>query len=137
GLAYSTPDPSHLLNTRVSSMSAFPDRPGHFAEWLSARDDFAADPGPQAFVSRSVYGSYLSDLVEPWQGIANSPLHCLRGECVRITETPDGVMIHMADGSRFPATAAVLATGHVLPQRDPDDPLSDPWEPPAAHDPDG
>lgn len=137
GLAYSTPDPNHLLNTRVSSMSAFPDRPGHFAEWLSGRAGFSGDTGPQAFVSRSVYGSYLSDLVEPWRGVANSPLRCLKGECVRITETAEGVTIHMADGSHFAATAAVLATGHVLPQRDADDLLSDPWDAPSGHDPDG
>lgn len=30
GVAYATPDPNHLLNTRVSSMSAFPDDPDHF-----------------------------------------------------------------------------------------------------------
>ena len=36
GIAYSTSDPDHLLNTHASSMSAFPDRPDHFRDWLAA-----------------------------------------------------------------------------------------------------
>ncbi len=37
GLAYGTGNPAHLLNVRAANMSAFPDRPGHFEEWLSGR----------------------------------------------------------------------------------------------------
>src|SRR6202021_1619762 len=37
GLAYSTGNPSHLLNVRAANMSAFADDPGHFARWLSTQ----------------------------------------------------------------------------------------------------
>src|SRR3546814_7394408 len=36
GLAYSTGNPSHLLNVRASNMSAFADAPEHFLDWLLA-----------------------------------------------------------------------------------------------------
>jgi hypothetical protein len=35
GLAYSPSNPGHRVNTRSSNMSAFPDQPDHFVEWLS------------------------------------------------------------------------------------------------------
>ncbi|WP_430508807.1 FAD/NAD(P)-binding protein, partial [Escherichia coli] len=37
GVAYSTTDPDHLLNTRVHNMSGFADRPHHFLDWLRGR----------------------------------------------------------------------------------------------------
>ena len=37
GVAYATRDPAHLLNTRVANMSAYPQLPEHFLDWLRAR----------------------------------------------------------------------------------------------------
>ena len=37
GVAYSTPNPHHLLNVRVQNMSAFADEPDHFSRWVAAR----------------------------------------------------------------------------------------------------
>ena len=36
GLAYSTSNPSHLLNVRAANMSAFADDPDHFVRWLAS-----------------------------------------------------------------------------------------------------
>lgn len=65
GVAYSTGNPSHLLNTRVANMSAFPDEPADFLLWLW-RFDYEVDglpipPSGHAFVPRGVYGTYLED----------------------------------------------------------------------------
>src|SRR5215468_8359845 len=60
GRAYQASDPDHLLNVRTANMSAFPDRPSHFADWLKAQGEY---PGPHAFVSRGRYGDYLQDLL--------------------------------------------------------------------------
>ncbi|MFE3835526.1 FAD/NAD(P)-binding protein [Pseudogemmobacter sonorensis] len=65
GLAYSTPDPDHLLNTRVHSMSAYPADPHHFHRGLKARPE-GAGVTDRCFVSRATYGAYLSDLLRPW-----------------------------------------------------------------------
>lgn len=45
GVAYSTVNPSHLLNVRVANMSAFPDDPAHFLLWLW-RFDYHVDGLP-------------------------------------------------------------------------------------------
>src|SRR5512144_1843661 len=63
GVAYSTGNPSHLLNVRVANMSAYPDDPEHFLRWLGARDDltapFRAPPASgHAFAPRGLYGGY-------------------------------------------------------------------------------
>lgn len=65
GVAYSTGNPSHLLNVRVANMSAFPDDPADFLLWLW-RFDYHVDglpipPSGHAFVPRGVYGAYLED----------------------------------------------------------------------------
>ena len=44
GIAYSTKDPGHLLNTRVSNMSAFARDPDHFRRWLAARPSRSGTP---------------------------------------------------------------------------------------------
>ncbi len=63
GIAYSTANPDHLLNVRAANMSAFPDDPGHFWNWLNARREALGGlptcPDPFRFVPRQVYGNYI------------------------------------------------------------------------------
>src|SRR5258706_15355250 len=61
GLAYSTPFDDHLLNVPAGKMSAFPEEPEHFLNWLYAREWPGAAPG--LFAPRRIYGEYLSDLL--------------------------------------------------------------------------
>ena len=37
GAAYSTISPQHLLNVRAANMSAFPEAPSHFVDWLAGQ----------------------------------------------------------------------------------------------------
>ena len=63
GLAYGTPDPSHLLNVPAGGMSLFADQPTHFQEWLAARPDAPPPPGDggPVFAPRTLYGTYLEE----------------------------------------------------------------------------
>lgn len=125
GVAYSTTDPSHLLNTRVSNMSAFPDDPGHFLHWLETTGEAA--PDALGFVSRGLYGRYLADVLTPWRQ-PGGRLRCLRGECLRLEEPAGGgVRAHLADGRVAEGDIAILATGHSLPGTARDDVLHQPW----------
>ena len=56
---------AHLLNVRAANMSAFPDRPGHFEEWLAGADlgEGVVKTPAGTFVARGHYGSYLTDLL--------------------------------------------------------------------------
>jgi uncharacterized NAD(P)/FAD-binding protein YdhS len=60
GAAYSTTFKDHLLNVRASNMSAFPDQPDHFVNWLAREGEVT---GAAAFVRRSRYGAYLQAML--------------------------------------------------------------------------
>jgi uncharacterized NAD(P)/FAD-binding protein YdhS len=65
GTAYGTNRSEHLLNVAARNMSAFPDHPEHFVEWLRTRSEF--DEVPEAelremFVPRRIYGDYIRSL---------------------------------------------------------------------------
>lgn len=98
GLAYSTSDPDHLLNTRVHNMSAFPDDPEHFLRWLQEQPSQAPVTG-QCFVSRKVYGRYLADLMTPWLGGAEPQrLRVVQDAAVRVQDNARGVVVHLGGG---------------------------------------
>jgi len=125
GIAYGTTHPAHLLNTRVAQMSAFPERPDHFATWLAQTGRQATD---HCFVDRATYGQYLGDLLGPWRhGPDAGRLRCVQGSCTSLRETDTGIIARLDDGSAVPADAAILATGHAVPT-DPEPPLRGSWD---------
>lgn len=106
GLAYSTLNPNHILNVPASAMSAFPDDPGHFWEWL--RGTGAIDPGnPDVFAPRHLYSQYLASLIAGEPAITFVP-----GACAGITELPSGVEVRLENGSSLIGHAAILSVGH-------------------------
>lgn len=115
GLAYGAAHPSHVLNVRAGNMSAFPDQPEHFAEWLAARG--VANAG-NAFAARVTYGTYLRELLNAAVAGSDGRLTVVRGEVTGLDQRADGVALALADGRRLAADAAVLAVGN-LPPHDP------------------
>lgn len=110
GRAYATRDPGHLLNVRAANMSAFPDQPAHFVDWLGT------DPGAgDQFVSRGRYGDYLQDLLR--QTLAAEPGRLLleQDEAVSIRRARRGFTVDLALGRSMAARAVVLATGSAPP----------------------
>lgn len=117
GAAYTTDDPLHLLNVRVGNMSAYPDRPNHFRDWLRRHartvpeDVVETVAGP--FASRRAYGRYLREELTAAR-VAPRNLH-------RFHPVPDGVSRLDPDGEGYQVTtdgglryrldAIILATG--------------------------
>jgi uncharacterized NAD(P)/FAD-binding protein YdhS len=114
GRAYGTQNPDHLLNVRVANMSAFPDRPDHFAAWLRAAGD---DDGPNAFVSRSRYGDYLQNLLRDHLGDPDNAGRLLleSDEAVEVVRRGGRYGVKLALGRGFEADAVVLALGALPP----------------------
>ncbi len=108
GIAYATRNENHLLNVRVANMSAFPDRPEHFYDWLRARDP-EAGWRPEDFVPRLVYQRYLESLLEPYRG---ERLFLHADAIVDLAPDGAGVKVTARSGVVFRADAAVLATGN-------------------------
>ena len=44
GVAYGTKRAEHLLNVAARNMSAFPDHPNHFLDWLRTRSEYVELP---------------------------------------------------------------------------------------------
>lgn len=112
GVAYSTPSPDHLLNTRASNMSAFPDDPAHFQRWLDLQRIEEKD---SQFVRRSTYGAYLGSLLQPWLG--SEPVERLRlipEEVVALDDLGGKVALTLSGVATLRADYAILATGYVI-----------------------
>lgn len=121
GIAYATRDPAHLLNTRSSAMSAFPDAPGDFVEWL-VHDHGEADP--TAFERRADYARYLKHLLSSWQDDAR--LRLVHDEAVEAHCDEGGVLLRCAGGEVLRGDRLVLATGHTVPEAEPG--MRRPWQ---------
>ncbi|MDD5198901.1 MAG: FAD/NAD(P)-binding protein [Terrimicrobiaceae bacterium] len=125
GLAYGTRNLAHLLNVPAGKISALPDQPGHFLDWLNRAGNVAAllREGPIApgdFVPRAIYGCYLASLVEE---VFSHPA-CVATLDVRPSRVLDfiptdfGGTIVTGDGDTEDVSHVVLALGN-LPPRDP------------------
>src|SRR4051794_17185040 len=98
GAAYSTTNPSHLLNVRARSMSAFADAPDDFASWLERQ----GLGGPETFARRRDYARYLAEILE------RSETRRIDGEAVAV----EGKALVLASGDRLAFDALVLAGGN-------------------------
>ena len=127
GLAYSTSDPSHLLNVRVANMSAFADDDGHLIRWLrrKAGDEDLAVPSGQAFLARGVYGEYVVDIARGL--VERGAVRHIRARCVGLRESPDAVALTLDSGETLVATQALIATGNDAKPALPGIDSSRPW----------
>jgi uncharacterized NAD(P)/FAD-binding protein YdhS len=137
GVAYSTPNPDHLLNVRAANMSAFPEQPDHFAQWLaethSDAPEAVRDTDSGRFASRGLYGRYLFDLLADAAAGRAGGLRLVHAEIVDIEPDAGGYVLHTAGGGTEPVAAVVLAIGN-LPPRAAENRLlrNDPWATTAA-----
>jgi uncharacterized NAD(P)/FAD-binding protein YdhS len=134
GLAYGTPDPTHLLNVPAGGMSLFADRPAHFQEWLATRADAPeapADGGP-VFAPRALYGEYLAEqfaaaATRPGASIATLPRR------VETVEPLPGGGFRLGAGTESWRVGRVLLAlgGFASPAGEPPHLIGNPWDPAA------
>ena len=115
GLAYGAVNPHHLLNVRVENMSALPEHPNHFRDWLERRT--GKTPDPLAFVSRGLYGAYIEEIlataVESTSGRVS--INPVAADCVDIRRDRSWTL-GLADGGAIAADAVALCLGHFPPR---------------------
>lgn len=112
GRAYAAGNAAHLLNVRAANMSAFPDRPEHFTDWLAANGE--PPSSGDAFVSRGRYGEYLQSLLRAALGEDGHPGRLLLEQDEAIAAEPradGGWRVRLALGRDLDADALVLAVG--------------------------
>ena len=143
GAAYGTRRPEHLLNVAARNMSAFPDLPDHFLQWLRTRCEYDTVPETELrerFIPRMSYGEYLRGLMQhhllcPPDATLTKTVF-VEGEAIDVKASGTGATIQLANGERLTADRIVLATGNEAPAGFPgSDELSDhagwvgnPWQ---------
>jgi len=111
GVAYGTRRMEHLLNVAARNMSAFPDLPDHFVNWLRTRCDYDLVPEHELrerFIPRMIYGDYLKALAHHYL----REIEHIKGQAIDVCE--DGSVL-LADGGKVKADRIVLATGNEVP----------------------
>jgi hypothetical protein len=121
GVAYALRRPEYLLNVASRNMSAFPDEPDHFVQWLRTRPEFESVSERELrerFIPREIFGDYLRSIVERYleSQSATTPVAAefVRGEAVDIEPREAAYLVRLADGSALEADRVVLATGNEL-----------------------
>ena len=115
GTAYSTRDPAHLLNVRTGQMSAWPDAPDHFSDWLRARGIEAG-----GFAQRLAFGDYLREQLD--EAMESGLVTLIDGEAVAAhrsdgpsTGSGQAWRVSLADGREVAAGDLALALGNQPP----------------------
>ena len=111
GVAYSTPNHEHRLNVPAAGLSALPEAPGNFVQWLRAH----YKPGFPAggFAPRAVFGHYLTDTLDRQRQAATGVAWTQhRTRAVDVRRDRDGATVTLASGQTLTADAIVLALGH-------------------------
>ncbi|QDT65261.1 FAD/NAD(P)-binding protein [Calycomorphotria hydatis] len=136
GTAYGTSRPEHLLNVAARNMSAFPDYPTHFFDWLRSRNEFDHLPDDvlrETFAPRQVYGDYIRGLVmtylHPVDRRSHVQIETVQAQVNAIhVINGDSAQILLENGEQITADNVVLATGNQPP-------ASFPATSPLQHDP--
>jgi uncharacterized NAD(P)/FAD-binding protein YdhS len=122
GIAYGTSRPEHLLNVAARNMSALPDHPNHFLDWLRTRSEFADTPEAElreTFMPRQVYGDYIRSLalqyVRPIWPNHKVGIETIDGEATGMRREGTGWRIELANGAAVGADKVVLACGNETP----------------------
>ena len=136
GLAYGAAHAGHVLNVRAANMSALPDSPDHFTDWLKQQG--LGQEG--SFATRRDYGAYLSAMLDQMRGQAADRLTILNGDAVDLQLRDDGICVVLRSGGGIEADIVALAPGNLPPHdlpafaglRDRDGPenavyVNDPW----------
>lgn len=122
GVAYGTKRAEHLLNVAARNMSAFPDHPNHFLDWLRTRSEYSDLPDVvlrESFLPRRVYGDYLRAVALTYLSSVDSrqqvQLELVEDTAVDVESRPGGAVVALASGKSIDATRVVLATGNQPP----------------------
>lgn len=109
GVAYSTTEPSHLLNVRAEGMSAWAGEPNHFTR------RFEAEGGDsRGFAQRRLFGRYLNELLE--EAVQGGPVKPVAASATGAARTEGHWTLDLDDASTLSSDALVLATGNQEPE---------------------
>jgi uncharacterized NAD(P)/FAD-binding protein YdhS len=122
GLAYSTKMDFQLLNVTAAKMSAYPESPDHFLNWVMQQPEFSnldRSMVAQAFLPRYLYGKYLVNIWAESMDLARKKgieVIEVNEQVTSLNEQNGHYTLHTSDGELFEVKICVLATGNELPK---------------------
>ncbi len=122
GLAYNPYSNKHLLNVVAGKMSAFPDKPDHFLNWVMQRDELIHTNKTllaNSFLPRQLYGEYLRHIWE--EAVKRAEAKQLRvtvidAVVVDLDVAENAVSVRLDTNLNVNVNACVLATGNHIPR---------------------
>ncbi|WP_369039486.1 FAD/NAD(P)-binding protein [Stenotrophomonas maltophilia] len=117
GIAYATPWPEHLLNVPAAKMSAFPDQPGDFLDYLQAIDACPGDAREvlgERYVGRHLFARYLQQRLQEAQAASPARLQVVAQPVLAVHPDDHGYRLHRGDGTACHAAQVVIATGNSM-----------------------
>lgn len=123
GRAYQTYSERHRLNVAARNMSVYPDRPGHFSDWVKKQAGYSSIEKNHidfSYLPRNLYGKYLDEIYENFfkQKRQDFKTEILDKEVVSLKKENGIFRIGCRDGSFCHSKKVILASGNQLP-RDP------------------
>ncbi|MCB1208168.1 MAG: FAD/NAD(P)-binding protein [Verrucomicrobiales bacterium] len=122
GVAYGTRRMEHLLNVAARNMSAFPDQPDHFLQWLRSRSEYDDMPERELrekFIPRMIYGDYLRSILhnhlQANRADTRVQTEFVEGEAVDVEVDEKGALVYLRNGAQLEVNRVVLATGNEAP----------------------
>ena len=122
GIAYNPYSSKHLLNVIVSKMSAYPDQPDHFLDWVMLRPIFNLKDRTliaNSFLPRQVFGEYITDIWNVNSKIAaskNIKITIIQSAVIDLDVSENEVFIKLENESTLKVDYCVIATGNQLPR---------------------
>jgi len=113
GVAYGTACEQHLLNVTADHMSAFPESPDHFVDWL--RENFKDLARSNSFPPRRVFGQYVGEILSRACADTSVNLKWIEDSVISIHQIGHLNTAECASGIKLSAKYIVLATGNFPP----------------------
>jgi len=122
GIAYNTYSNKHLLNVITGKMSAFPDKPDDFLDWVMQKPDFKEKDRTlicNSFLPRYLYGEYLTEIWTQTEELAKSKhieLIIKETSVADIQLEDKMISIELENNTHLKVDRCVIATGNQLPR---------------------
>lgn len=113
GVAYRSRCSEHLLNVPAGNMSAFPERPDDFVEWLRKSNPSLAHS--TEFVPRELFGRYVGEQLKRTLSETGIQLSWLKGEAIAIQQDEQQTTVQLLSGQTLATKYVILATGTFAP----------------------
>jgi uncharacterized NAD(P)/FAD-binding protein YdhS len=122
GIAYNSYSDTHILNVPAAKMSAFPDEPDHFLNWVLTQPAYI-DKNKEllgaAFLPRNLYGVYVEHLWKEMEQLAlkkGISIEFYDAEVGGLELTNDDVTITLNTNNKLTVNKVVIATGNQAPR---------------------